>query len=327
MGLSELYGSIDKNVFGGYLPGGAARPGRGVPTPKAPTPSASTPNPAQQASVITPQARRWLRAISASEGTLRDGQIQYDIMFGGGRFGDLSRHPDKVVRGGGYSSAAAGAYQFMPGTWSEISRKLGLRDFGPQSQDLAAIELIRRRGVDPNTAPINAANVAKLAPEWASLPTLQGKSYYGQPVKPLSFVQQAAAGKINNYTAANATNVDGNAEQETAQAPSDNNKKRLNELEALATLSVLGNLLNAFKPEAPSTSFESGRSLVPPLPKENGELDIAKERLEQERAALAREQEAVRAQQQGERNFMNQQAFLTSLIGQAMESFKPGKPV
>lgn len=324
MGLSELYGSIDKNVFGGYLPGGAARPGRSVPTPKAPTPSASTPNPAQQASVITPQARRWLRAISASEGTLRDGQIQYDIMFGGGRFGDLSRHPDKVVRGGGYSSAAAGAYQFMPGTWSEVSRKLGLRDFGPQSQDLAALELMRRRGVDPNTSPINAANVAKLAPEWASLPTLQGKSYYGQPVRPLSFVQQAAAGKTLN---GNGTNVNENTEQQTAQAPPGNNQGRVNELEALATLGILGNLLNAFKPEAPSTSFESGRSLVPPLPKENAELDIAKERLEQERAALAREQEAIRAKEQGERNFMNQQAVLTSLIGQAMESFKPGQPV
>jgi hypothetical protein len=103
-------------------------------------------------------------------------------MFGGGRFKDLSRHPDTVIRGGGYSSAAAGRYQFMPGTWAGAAKALGLRDFGPQAQDAAALYLMRQRGVDPNS-PINAAAIAKLAPEWASLPTLAGKSYYGQPVK------------------------------------------------------------------------------------------------------------------------------------------------
>ena len=30
---------------------------------------------------------------------------------------------------------------------------------------------------------------AKLAPEWASFPTLRGRSYYGQPVKPFANLQ------------------------------------------------------------------------------------------------------------------------------------------
>ncbi len=52
-----------------------------------------------------------------------------------------------------------------------------------ENQDNAATKLAKRRGVDINTAPFTQANLAKLSPEWASLPTLAGKSYYGQPVK------------------------------------------------------------------------------------------------------------------------------------------------
>jgi len=85
----------------------------------------------------------------------------------------------------------------MPGTWAEAQRALGLKDFGPNSQDQAALYLMRRRGVDPDTAPINARNVAILAPEWASLPTLEGKSYYGQPVVSLSEVQRAGSAPVS----------------------------------------------------------------------------------------------------------------------------------
>ena len=132
---------------------------------------------------ISPQARNWLDLIAYAEGTdPRRTRGGYDVMFGGGRFKDLSRHPDTVIRGGDIDSAAAGRYQFMPGTWANAAKALGLRDFGPQAQDAAALYLMRQRGVDPNS-PINAAAIAKLAPEWASLPTLAGKSYYGQPVK------------------------------------------------------------------------------------------------------------------------------------------------
>ena len=145
---------------------------------------------------ISPNARAWLKALSAAEGTTRDGEIRYDIMFGGGRFTDLSRHPDTVIDGGRYKSAAAGAYQFMPGTWREAKADLKLKDFGPYSQDQAALYLMRRRGVDPDTAPINAESVALLSPEWASLPTLNGNSYYGQPVKSLEFIQEAAGAPV-----------------------------------------------------------------------------------------------------------------------------------
>jgi lysozyme len=73
----------------------------------------------------------------------------------------------------------------MPATWREASIKLGLNDFGPASQDQAALYLIDRRNalglVDAGR--ITPTLVSKLAPEWASLPTYNGSSYYDQPVK------------------------------------------------------------------------------------------------------------------------------------------------
>lgn len=140
---------------------------------------------------ISGNARSWLNAISAAEGTTKNGQVHYNIMFGGGEFHDLSKHPDTVIDGGRYKSAAAGAYQFMPRTWNRVSGALKLKDFGPYSQDMAALQLMRWRGVDPDRDPITPENVNKLAPEWASLPTLSGKSYYGQPVKSFQFVSKA----------------------------------------------------------------------------------------------------------------------------------------
>lgn len=132
-----------------------------------------------------PQVRALLNTIRYAEGTA--GPAGYQTMFGGGKFNDLSRHPDKVVRTDGYASAAAGAYQFMPGTWQGVASQLGLKRFGPEEQDIAAIRLIERRGaLDPFLRGEKFGTVIdKLAPEWASLPTAAGGSYYGQPSKGL----------------------------------------------------------------------------------------------------------------------------------------------
>ena len=135
---------------------------------------------------ITPERRALLNTIRYAEGTWANGQdIGYRIMFGGGLAPGLERHPDRVIRSGGYASAAAGAYQFMPFTWSMASRMLGLQGFGPDVQDQAALLLVHRRGglslADQGTFTRELA--AKLAPEWASFPTMAGQSFYGQPVK------------------------------------------------------------------------------------------------------------------------------------------------
>ena len=149
-----------------------------------------------QSFIPKPAIQNALRVIRFAEGTERGGPDSYRVMFGGGLAPDLKRHPDKVIKGGKYSSAAAGAYQFMPFTWEAQAKALGLPDFGQQSQDLAAVRLMRNR-----LMPIGGLSVlekegfsprvsAALAPEWASLPTESGESYYGQPVKSISDLQK-----------------------------------------------------------------------------------------------------------------------------------------
>jgi muramidase (phage lysozyme) len=106
-------------------------------------------------------------------------------MFGGSLMPSLDRHPDRVMYSSRYASAAAGAYQFMPFTWNMVTRKLGLTGFGPDSQDQGALYLIQRRGALhlADRGELTTELAARLAPEWASFPTLAGNSYYGQPVK------------------------------------------------------------------------------------------------------------------------------------------------
>ena len=135
---------------------------------------------------LTPERRALLNTIRYAEGTWAQGQdVGYRIMFGGGLMPGLDRHPDRVISTGRYASAAAGAYQFMPFTWALASRTLRLQGFGPEVQDQAALFLIQRRGALhlADQGVFTPALAAKLAPEWASFPTLAGRSYYGQPVK------------------------------------------------------------------------------------------------------------------------------------------------
>lgn len=117
----------------------------------------------------------FLLMIQYAEGTY--GANAYRTLYGGGIFNDMSRHPNRVIRKGGISSSAAGAYQFLYSTWIALQRKLNLPDFSPMSQDQAAIELIRQKGA---LADIEAGRIAtaiyKCRKVWASLPN----AGYGQ---------------------------------------------------------------------------------------------------------------------------------------------------
>jgi len=145
----------------------------------------------------TPEGRALLGVIRYAEGTAKS-RDPYRVLFGGSQFSDLSRHPDRVIRTPGFQrgSSAAGAYQFLTPTWNQQAQKLGLRSFGPVEQDVAALDLawnrlkpigglstLQKEGLTPRV-------LAALAPEWASLPTLEGRSYYGQPVKGTAELQK-----------------------------------------------------------------------------------------------------------------------------------------
>lgn len=121
-----------------------------------------------------------LGTIAYAEGT---GE-RYDIIFGYQYFTSYANHPRRLVCSGGYCSDAAGRYQFLSTTWDGI--RAGLPDFGPASQDQAALRLIRQRGVSDvdaiDTYAELSAAIYKLNLEWASLPG----SPYGQPTKSMA---------------------------------------------------------------------------------------------------------------------------------------------
>lgn len=129
--------------------------------------------------------RAFLRAIRLGEGTADDDG--YRRVVGGGHFADFADHPRKAVWIPRYrlTSTAAGAYQFLAGTWDEMRRQYRLPDFSPRSQDLGAVGLlIRRRALDDVLAGRIEDAVALCRLEWASLPG----SPYGQRTESLDRV-------------------------------------------------------------------------------------------------------------------------------------------
>lgn len=117
-----------------------------------------------------------LRVIRRGEGTADE--AGYRRIFGGQLFESFADHPRITVKKSGYTSSAAGAYQILASTWDETARMMGLPDFSPRSQDLAAVGRIAARGAldDALNGRLEVA-LRKIAREWASLPG----SPYGQP--------------------------------------------------------------------------------------------------------------------------------------------------
>lgn len=92
------------------------------------------------------------------------------IVNGGAHAPDLSRHPFHGIpttQGG----RAAGRYQFLGTTWARLCERYGFEDFGEEAQTLGAIALIQgRNALADIVAGRFEAAVAKLRPEWTSLP-------------------------------------------------------------------------------------------------------------------------------------------------------------
>jgi muramidase (phage lysozyme) len=130
-----------------------------------------------------PNVRAFLRVIRAGESDQTDDAYRMIVGHTAARpslADSLQDHPRIPVHLPrlGVTSTAAGAYQFLSRTWDECARALDLPDFGPDSQNLAAVYLIRRRGAldDVLSGRIQLA-IAVCAKEWASLPG----GPYGQP--------------------------------------------------------------------------------------------------------------------------------------------------
>lgn len=145
-----------------------------------------------------PNVQRFLNMVALAEGTAKPGVDPYRVNFGGSQMDDLSAHPGvrrefTQTDGKKNYTTAAGKYQFLKGTWDDVAGKLGLQDFSPQSQDAAAVELLRRNGALPHVlnGDFNEA-VKRSGSTWASLPS----SPYAQPKRSEGFIEKALGAVI-----------------------------------------------------------------------------------------------------------------------------------
>lgn len=141
--------------------------------------------------MTTRNRKALLDTIAYAEGTDVPGRQRtatknhgYDVIVGGAIFTDYRDHPRVVVNLPrlGIKSSAAGRYQFIRRTWDVLRARLRLPDFGPESQDRAAIELLRECGA---LAHIDAGRfeqaIFAARRIWASLPG----AGYGQREVPI----------------------------------------------------------------------------------------------------------------------------------------------
>jgi muramidase (phage lysozyme) len=176
----------------------------------------------------TPKQRALLDVLAYAEGTDRNQTGEgYGTIYGGKVVPELERG-DLTVRqvydmmnsgtlngrSVGYSpgSSATGRYQFMPGTLSDLVKGGSTTwdaKFTPELQD--SLALSRMSGFRGVTASLlesegfsrNVSN--KLAPEWASVPTYSGRSFYGQPVKAYSDLQRVFSSSLARNSSASST--------------------------------------------------------------------------------------------------------------------------
>lgn len=127
---------------------------------------------------IPENVRKFLMLITFTEGTDRD-KTPYNELFGFTNFIGYSKHPGILIKSRNYSSTAAGRYQILKKT----AAYLKMKDFTPESQDLAAIQLIKdAKAYDLVVAGKFEEAIGKTNKIWASLPG----SPYGQPTRKMS---------------------------------------------------------------------------------------------------------------------------------------------
>lgn len=146
---------------------------------------------------LKPEVRAFLDTIAWAEGG------HYNVMYTGRRFSSYADHPRVRFplprKYGGKYTTAAGRYQFIDTTWDSLRKKLGLKDFSPANQDLAAIELIRSEckalgDVERGSAGFRTA-VYKCSTQWASFPA----STANQPRKSMAELSVIYVRSLQKY--------------------------------------------------------------------------------------------------------------------------------
>ena len=155
--------------------------------------------------MMTINRKAFLDMLAHSEGTSTSPATKnsgYDVIVTGAdgvpeTFTDYSDHPfakgrkSKVINSHGLTSNASGRYQFMLHDWAFYRKLLNLPDFGPESQDKWALQLIsERRALDDIDNGRFDAAIAKVHNIWASLPGAD----YGQHENKIADLRRAYTG-------------------------------------------------------------------------------------------------------------------------------------
>lgn len=149
------------------------------------------------------QLRAFLDLIAWSEGTDNGRQPTnnhgYDVIVGGKLFYDYSKHPGVYVKlNARLTSSAAGRYQILEKFAKHYMKQLRLPDFGPDSQDKIAIQLIKEcKALDDIYAGRIHSAVYKCRSRWASLPGA-GYGQHEQKIEKLIAVFKDAGGVVTD---------------------------------------------------------------------------------------------------------------------------------
>ena len=224
-----------------------------------------------EALLDNPNVQKYQFAIrSAEHGEKVKDADRYSRAFGNRVIADLSKYnedflvPFKQTDGKMNKTSAQGAYQFIKPTWQRTARALGLTDFSPRSQDLAALYLMYENGSLADVQQGNfAAALNKDGKTWASLPT----SRYPQPRQTTQkFAQWLGvpglksdeAGVPGSFNLADGRTVTGKDEREhnrlldIANSPySDGTKTKM--VDVLAQMPKLTTPKDLFSADLPST--------------------------------------------------------------------------
>jgi muramidase (phage lysozyme) len=115
----------------------------------------------------------FLDTIANSEGTEGKGDDGYNMIVSpGGFFTSYADHPRKLVQvRPGLQSTAAGRYQILEHNFDVYKTQLKLPDFGPLSQDLIAIQMIKEcRAIQLLQVGQFDEAVYRCSSRWASFP-------------------------------------------------------------------------------------------------------------------------------------------------------------
>jgi muramidase (phage lysozyme) len=143
---------------------------------------------------VSPNLRAFLDTIAASEigpSLLLKSDNGYNVLVGSTPqapllFNDYTTHPR--IHNKAMNSDAAGRYQFMGRYWSHYKLQLSLPDFGPESQDRWAAQLIKEcHALDDVENGQIAKAIAKCSSRWASFPG----AGYGQHENTLASLEAA----------------------------------------------------------------------------------------------------------------------------------------